>query len=167
MSLFTRVAGNRLPKSAREAAGVPAHDRVIAWAPEQRDPHQFVIATNTGVYAKGSLIPWGSIIRAQWNEPFLELTTEGVGGTNQRLRIPLDEPGQLPAAVHTQVTANVIVSEKLLLANGSQCLAAARRQAGDEISWTLVFDEGVDPSDPEIRAQADFALNELRAALGI
>ncbi|MDO8731961.1 MAG: hypothetical protein Q7L55_05235 [Actinomycetota bacterium] len=167
MSLFTKVAKNRLPKTAREAAGVPASERVIAWAPDQRDPELFVIATNSAIYAKGAVIPWVNIIRAHWNEPFLELTTEQVGGTSQRLRIPLAEPGNLPAAVHTQVTANVIVSEKLILANGSQCLAAARRQAGDEISWTVVFDEGVDPTDPEIRAQADFALNELRSALGI
>ncbi|MDP2013210.1 MAG: hypothetical protein Q8L05_03190 [Actinomycetota bacterium] len=167
MKLFTRVARSRLPKSARQSAGVPVSERVIAWAPEQRDPHQFVIATNTGIYAKGSSIPWASIIRAQWNEPFLELITEQPGGSSQRLRIPLDEPGNLPAAVYTQVTANVIVSERLTLANGSQCLAAARRQAGDEITWTVVFDEGVDPTDPENRAQADFALTELRSALGI
>ncbi len=167
MSLFSKVVAARLPKSERESAGVPSNERVIAWAPEQRDPHHFVIATNSGIYAKGALIPWATIIRAQWNEPFLELTTEQPGGTSQRLRIPLDEPGNLPAAVHTQVTANVIVSERLLLANGSQCLAAARRQADDEIAWTVVFDDGVDPMDPENRAQAEFALSELRSALGI
>ncbi len=167
MNLFTRVARNRLPKQARESAGVPAGDRVIAWAPEQRDPQQLVIAATSGLYAKGTVIPWSSIIRAQWNEPFLELTTEQAGGTSQRLRIALGEPANLPAAVRTEVTANVIVSERLTLANGSQCLAAARRQGRDEINWTVVFDDGVDPSDPENRAQADFALTELRSALGI
>ena len=167
MSVFAKVAKSRLPKQARESAGVPDGERVIAWAPMQRDPQQFVIATSTGLYARSSFIPWSGIIRAQWNEPFLEVTTEQPDGTSQRLRIPIDEPGNLPAAVHTQVTANVIVSERLQLANGSQCLAAARRQPGDEISWTVVFDEGVDPADPENRAQADIALNELRSALGI
>ncbi|MDO9486711.1 MAG: hypothetical protein Q7K25_11705 [Actinomycetota bacterium] len=167
MSLFTKMTKSRLPKSTREAAGLETNERVIAWAPEQRDPSHFVIATNVGIHVKGSLIPWVSIIRAQWNEPFLELTTQQPGGSSQRLRIPIDDPGNLPAAVRTQVTANVIVSERLLLANGSQCLAAARRQPGDEISWTVVFDDGVDPNDPENRAQADFALAELRSALGI
>ncbi len=167
MSVFSRFAKSRLPKTAREAAGIPSSERVIAWAPDQRDAELFVIATNAAIYAKGAVIPWVSIIRAQWNEPFLEITTEQPGGRSQRLRIPLAEPGNLPAAVRTQVTANVIVSEKLELANGTQCLAAARRQAGDEITWTVVFDDGVDPTDPEIRAQADFALNELRSALGI
>jgi len=167
MSVFTKLAKNRLPKTARAAAGIPVNERVIAWAPDQRDPELFVIATNEAIYAKGSAIAWVDIIRAQWNEPFLELTTEQAGGRSQRLRIPLAEPGLLPAAVRTQVTANVVVSETLILANGSQCLAAARRQPGDEISWTVVFDEGVDPADPENRAQADFALSELRSALGI
>ena len=167
MSILGKLAGSRLPKSARALAGVPEQERVIAWAPDQRGPDQYVIATNAGIYAKGSAIPWLSIIRAQWNEPFLELTTEQPNATSQRLRIPLKEPRNLPAAVHAQITANVIVSERLTLANGSQCLAAARRQAGDEIAWTVVFDEGVDPSDPQNRAQANAALNELRSALGI
>jgi len=167
MSIFARVAKNRLPKSAREQAGVPDSERIIAWAPQQRDPGQFVVATDQALHTKGSSIPWISIIRAQWDEPFLELMVERSSGGGERLRIPLAEPGNLPAAVRTQVTANVVVSERLTLADGSQCLAAARRHGPDEISWTLVFDEGVDSSDPAIRAQADRALVELRGALGI
>ena len=167
MSVFAKVARNRLPKQARHAAGVPDREHVIAWAPMQRDPLQFVIATDAGLYAQGSSIPWSSIVRAQWSEPFLEVTTEHPAGSSQRLRIAIDEPGNLPAAVHTQVTASVIVSETLQLANGTQCLAAARRQGGGEISWTVVFDEGVDPNDAENRAQADAALEGLRSSLGI
>ena len=167
MSVFTRLMASRLPKGARERAGVPDSERVLAWAPDQRDPSQFVIATDQAIHAKGAAIPWGSIIRAQWDEPFLELTVEQSGGGAQRLRIPLSEPRQLPAAVRTQVTANVVVSERLTLPDGSQALAAARRTGKDEISWTVVFEDGVDSADPQIRAQADLALAELRQALGI
>jgi len=167
MSIFTRLLASRLPKGARERAGVPDGERVLAWAPDQRDPSQFVIATDQAIHSKGTSIPWERIIRAQWDEPFLELIVERPGGGAQRLRIPLSQPQLLPAAVRTQVTANVVVSERLTLPDGSQALAAARRAGKDAITWTVVFDDGVDAADPQIRAQADLALAELRDALGI
>ena len=167
MSLLSKWVKGRIPKSALESAHVPARELVVAWGSNQAVDVTFVIATTEALYLQGSRIPWISVIRATWTEPFLELNIENEAGREQRLRVPISDPGNLPAAVRAQVTANVVVSERLDLPDGSQCLVAARRQNRDEIVWSVVFDAGVDSNDPEIRAQADFALSELRASLGI
>jgi hypothetical protein len=43
------------------------------------------------------------------------------------------------------------------------------RRAGDDapVRWTVVFDSGLDPTDPALREAADEALARLRSALGI
>ena len=44
----------------------------------------------------------------------------------------------------------------------------ARRSSDDaSIWWSIVFDSGLDAQDAALRARADEALAELRAALGI
>jgi hypothetical protein len=167
MSLLSKWKKTRIPKAALVEANVASKELVVAWGFNQATDQAFVIATNEALYLQSSRIPWISVIRATWTEPFLELTIENEQGQEQRLRVPISDPGNLPAAVRAQVTANVVVSERLDLPDGSQCLVAARRKNRDEIVWSIVFDANVDSNDPEIRAQADFALSELRASLGI
>jgi hypothetical protein len=167
MSVLSRFRTARIPADVREAAGVAAGERVIAWGTNEIPDTTHVIATSEALYLQGSAIPWRRIIRASWNEPFLELELQDERGQGQRLRVPISTPRQLPAAVHAQVTANVIVSERFDLPSGSTCLAAARREGRDGIGWTVVFDAGVDPDDPQNRAEADFALAQWRTALGI
>ena len=45
--------------------------------------------------------------------------------------------------------------------------AVARRGPDDAIRWTVVFDSGLDPSDPALRRLADDALAHLRAVMGV
>jgi len=167
MSLLSDWKQTRIPKAALKEAKIASKERVVAWGSNQATDQTFVIATNEALYLQGSRIPWIGIIKANWTDPFLELNIEGDQGQEERLRVPISAPGNLPAAVRAQVTANVVVSERLDLPSGSQCLVAARRLNRDEIVWSVVFDAGVDSSDPELRAEADFALSELRASLGI
>ena len=167
MSLLSDWKKTRIPKAALKEAKVASKERVVAWGSNQAADQAFVIATNEALYLQAARIPWIAIIKANWTDPFLELNIEGDNGQEQRLRVPISDPGNLPAAVRAQVSANVVVSERLDLPDGSQCLVAARRKNRDEIVWSVVFDAGVDSSNPEIREPADFALQELRASLGI
>ena len=74
----------------------------------------------------------------------------------------------LPEAVHAKVTESVIVSERLPLGDGAGALAVARRGSDDDaIWWSVVFDPGLDPTDPALRSRADAALADLRSSLGI
>ncbi len=167
MSWFGKLKASRIPKEALTHVGVTPGEKVIAWGSNGTDAPTYAIATDEAMYAQGARISWLKVIRATWSTPFLDMEMQNELGLGQRLRIELSHPGNLPAAVRAQVTANVIVSERLQLANGQEVLVAARRQSRDEITWSVVFDAGVDPNDPENRELADLALKDLRVALGI
>ncbi len=160
----------RLPRSAR--VGIGAGERVTAWAPisgQATGSDAALVATNRALYdqAAGVRYPWDQVSRANWMEPVLEIVV-GDSGLVERRRWSLDTPGSLPDAVHAQVTSSVVVSERLDLGQGQGALAVARRSSdGDAIRWSVVFDTGLEPSDPDVRARADEALGALRTSLGI
>ena len=163
-----------LPKEIRARLGIPAGERIIAWGSgvtSRGAEAVYAVATDRALYldAGGERLPWDRINRAQWDEPMLDLVVIGVEGQPDRLvRVPLGVGSSLPAAVHAQVTESVVVSERLQLGDGVAALAVARRSSDEgTIWWSIVFDSGHDPKDPELRARADQALAELRDALGI
>jgi hypothetical protein len=166
--------GRGLPKEVRARLGIPARERIVAWGTGvtgRPDAAVYAVASDRALYldATGERLPWDRISRAQWDEPMLDLVIVDADGQPDRLvRVPLMVGSALPAAVHAQVTESVVVSERLQLGDGAAALAVARRSSDeDAIWWSIVFDTGLDPKDPELRARADAALAELRAALGI
>jgi hypothetical protein len=64
------------------------------------------------------------------------------------------------------VTASIVVSERVVLTGGDQPAGAritGRRMADDDrLHWTVLFDPGIDPSDPTMRAAADRELARMR-----
>lgn len=166
--------GRGLPKEVRSRLGVPSGEKVVAWGSGvtgRGDEAVYAVATDRALYldATGERLPWDRITRAQWDEPMLDLVVVDADGQPDRLvRVPLTVGSALPDAVHAQVTESVVVSERLQLSGGAGALAVARRASDeDAIRWSIVFDSGLDPRDPELRAQADEALAQLRDALGI
>lgn len=171
MRIMPKLTG-RLPGAAIAMLGIEPGERVVAWGSSPGvDATQtlFAAATNRALYlqATGDRLPWESISKATWNEPVLELMVVVDGGQPRLLRLTVEDARDLPAAVHDRVTASVLVSERVDLGNGAGALLVARRSEGDEVRWTVVFDSGLDASDPELREAADAALARLRDALGI
>ena len=130
-----------------------------------------LIATDHAFYLDSETrIRWSEIAKAEWQEPYLTIALLGSGGSpGERLRFDCQESSQnLAAAVHDRVTASVVVTERVDLDGTGTALITARRNRDDEtISWTVLFEAGVDPNDPRIRGQAEQALQRLRASLGI
>ena len=130
-----------------------------------------VAATDRALYPPGGdRLPWSAIARAEWQEPFLVITTvDAHGRPADRLRLELgEEPGYLAAAVHDRVTASVVVTERATLPCGAGALFTARQDSDDgTIRWSVVFDAGIDPGDPQVRAEATAKLADLRTSLGI
>jgi hypothetical protein len=172
MRIMPRLTG-RLPGAVIAMLGILPGERVVAWGSGPgADPTQtlFVAATDKALYlqATGDRLPWDRISKATWDEPTLEVIAEGGAGQPSRLlRVRVEDPRDLPAAVHDRVTASVIVSERVDLGDGAAALMVARRGDADEVRWTVVFDSGLDPSDPASREAADAALARLRESLGI
>lgn len=156
--------------------GIPPAERVLGWgmargADGERHP---VVATDCALYGSGlaARVPWEAFSKATWDDPILGLVVTSAGasgaGATTAEHLELVEPGLLPAAVRTQVTGSVVITERLDLGQGAGAQAIARRSSSDgSVRWTIAFDPGMDPSDPQLRARAEEALAELRTTLGI
>lgn len=164
----------RLPSGATARAGVRPGEKVVAWgrglaAADAETP--FVLATDRALYfeADARRIPWSRISKASWDEPvltFVALDDRGRPSTPVAVEVP--EAGDLPAAVHDRVTASVVMSQRVDLEGHGGALMVARRDSDDgQIRWSVVFDAGLDPTDPALRKAADEALTRLRDSLGI
>jgi len=168
-----RFKRSPIDEQVKGALGIGPRERVLAWgvgdAAQPED--SYVVATDAGLYGqRGDLrIPWERVIKGTWEQPDFVLTIEGPNGA-QRTRIRLAEPRDLPAAVRDRVMDTVVASEYTELGEGYGAQLVARRAPGggvEDISWSIVFDAGLDPTDPRLRQEADRALADIRASLGI
>jgi hypothetical protein len=157
----------RMPSEVRGA--VDAGERVLAWAEVQ--PTGYAVATDTALYLPVPHMlrfPWDLISKATFSEAAV-LVVEGrpePTGRDRAWRVVLASPGTLPTVVYERVTSSVVVSERVVLRGDLGARIVARR-VGEGLRWTVTFDAGLDPSDPQLRAEADEALAELRSTLGV
>jgi hypothetical protein len=164
----------RLPSDVLASLDVRSGEKVVAWGTgpvDARSEIAHVVATDRALYLSSPVrrIPWSRIARATWEEPVLALAVlDDAGRVGRPLEVPMDASGDVPAAVHDRVTASVVISQRVDLDGFGSALMVARRGSDDEqITWSVVFDAGLDPADPRLRAAADIALARLRDALGI
>ena len=114
-------------------------------------------------------IPWDRVVKAGWADPVLELLVQPEpGGPSSVLRLQLDDPGEIPVVVRERVTASIVVQEHVDLVGQQGARLVARRDCDTgALRWSVVFDAGLDPRDPDLRARANQALRDLRAQLGV
>ena len=152
-------------RALRQQANVQPGEHIVADARSRGD---VVVATERALYIGGERLPWTSIAHAAWDDPVLDLDVDRPGHVRpERLRLELAPAGDVPAAVFSQVTASIIASHRLVLGPDAGALATARRGEDGDIRWIVRFDDGLDPDDPGLRADAEAALAALREALGI
>jgi hypothetical protein len=159
------------PADARRVVEVQgaAGERAIAWGTDGRgDP---VVVSTLALYLPTpsgghQRLPFETIASAVWADDLLTVTVIG-GGTGKH-RVRLEEPGEIPPTVRERVTASIALSEHVDLAGAKGARITARRVPGrDELSWHVVFDPGLDPGDPELRARAETAIAGLRSSTGL
>ncbi|GLW08662.1 hypothetical protein Misp01_37920 [Microtetraspora sp. NBRC 13810] len=139
-------------------------DRVLAHAATGDGEH--VVATDRALYLPGGTrLPWERIDRGTWDEEGLRVTT--TDGATYTAR--LTEPGRLPETVRERVTASIVVTQYVTLSRGGGVRLVARRPpaGGGDLTWEFVFDEGLDPADPGLRAHAEQALEAVRRNYGV
>lgn len=160
----------RLPSGVASSLGVRAGEKVVAWGSDTASGEaSYAIATSRALYVLAQRIPWHLISRASWAEPVLEVSLLADDGRPGRtLRIQLDDARDLPPAVHDRVTDSVMISERVEFTDSGGARMVARRDSDDDsIHWSVVFDPGLDSTNPELRATAAEALDRLRVSLGI
>ena len=158
----------RAPSEVRSRAG---GERVLAWLPSGASS---LVATDVALLLpEGSdpaRVPWDLVLRAQWAEDALEVTVQtGPGGRPVQLRVPVaGDVGTLAGVVRERVNASIVIQDRVPLTATAGARVVARRVPGStDLRWSVVFDPGLDPTDPALRAAADAALAELRASLGV
>ncbi|GIH92219.1 hypothetical protein ACFFMN_18350 [Planobispora siamensis] len=149
---------NRTPAEVR--AAVDPADRVLAHA---EGPDGRVIATDRALYLSGTRLPWYQVDRGVWDEEGLTVLT--TDGREHRARLP--EPGRVPEVVRERVVASIVVSQYVPLDVRGGVRLVARRAEDDRMIWEFVFDAGLDPQDPGLRALAEQALEGVRRSFGI
>ena len=158
----------RPPTELRHRA---APDRVLAWTAS--GDSELAALDTALLLPTGSdpdRIPWDLVLRASWTEGQLEVSAQDrPGGPARTHRIAFTgSPGVLPDVVRDRVNASIVIQHHVPLDGERGARIVARRTPGStELRWSVVFDPGLDPSDPGLRAAADEALAVLRGSLGV
>ena len=145
------------------------HGKVLAWG--RTDTGGIIIATAAALVIDaepGRTLPWDRIDRASWEPPQLRLEfRDPDSGAPERMGLVLAEHGELPPVIHQRVTRSVVTSRRVELPGGVGAVLAARRNGKGAVTWTVVFDAGADPGDPELQRAAREALTQFRESLGV
>ncbi|MGW6494649.1 hypothetical protein [Nonomuraea angiospora] len=158
MSIF-----RRLPADVRKSLATEPGERVLTFAAGADSGH--VVATNLALYlTDGTRVPYEQVDKASWDEDGVRiLTTDGTWHAER-----ITEPRMLPETVRERVNSTIVVNKHVKLpGRGGVRLVARRRPGGEVREWTFVFDDGLDPEDPGLRAQAEQALEGLRRSMGV
>ena len=146
---------------------------MISWGVgDKTDPDgSLIVATDAALYEQRSLqrIEWQRVTKGTWEQPEFVIDFDD-NGLARRLRIRVDDARDIPAAVRDRITDTVVVSEyRTLEGDRGEFLVARRSPDGDveDIRWSVVFDEGLDPGSAVMRERADAELEQIRASLGI
>ena len=131
-----------------------------------------MVATDHALHTGGIRLPWSCVVHAAWERADDILVVETVAGEPDvpagTWRLPLDQPGSLPAVVRERVMDSIVVTERVQLAGAAGVRVVARRIPGStDLAWQLVLDEGLDPTDRQVRAGAEAALKAVRASTGL
>lgn len=166
-----RLAGpsrlGALPKAVRDDLALERGEHVLAHATTREGA--YVVATDAALHLPlpdGFVrLPWERIERASWQDGRLHVW-EGNRAGEHHLR--LTEPGSVPETVQERVTSTIVVNHHATLSGGAGVRIVGRRApTGDGVRWTFVFDAGLDPNDPGLRAQAELVLETLRRQTGL
>ncbi|WP_131738669.1 hypothetical protein [Actinomadura roseirufa] len=163
-----RLLSGRLPAALRDALALERGERVLASAPTRGGSH--VVATTTALHLPApsggfTRVPWERVDQASWKDGWLHVH-ETSGGAEHHVR--LTDPGSVPETVRERVTATIAVSHQARLPGGGKVRIAGRRPTtGGPVRWSFVFDAGLDPADPGLRAQAEQVLEDLRRQTGL
>lgn len=143
----------------------PRGERMLAYAFTAGDKP--VLATDRSLsFIDGSgarRLGWADIEHVTWRDGRLEVRENGADGATHTLDIP--EPGRLTDLVYDRVTSTILVSRHTELRGDLGVRVVARRAPrATDVTWHIRFDDGLDPTDPDLREAADRFLADTRAA---
>lgn len=169
MAWFRRSS---LPQEVRDALALVPGERVLAAA---QTPDGWLVATTDALWladrAGPSRLGWESVDTATWDRDAAVLTVVRAAGLGQRTRswrVRVDGDRDLLLVVKERVRATVLTSRRVSVDGRRGATVVARRPPrGDDVTWAVAVDPGIDPDDVLVRAAVDQAKAELRRDLGL
>ncbi|HET7689758.1 MAG TPA: hypothetical protein VFK41_05240 [Nocardioidaceae bacterium] len=125
-----------------------------------------VVGTRDVLRVPGREIRWEDILAADWDSETGVLTVSLV--EPEVLTYELVDPALLLQLVRERVTASVVLSRRVPLADGGGFTLMARRApGGGEVAFTCEYDREVDPDAPDVVESARAAVRAARDDLGL
>jgi hypothetical protein len=158
----------RRPKLPSLARG----ERLLAWA--ETTSGALIGGTRDALYLpdrEPPRLPWEEISTADWNtdeREFRVLEVGTFGELQPEHRLALEDPDRLLTLVRERVTASIVVQRHVPVRGRLGVRVLGRRAPGGKgpIAWFVDYDDGLDPSDPDVVAVVDEALASARGDVG-
>jgi hypothetical protein len=165
-----------VPQAVKTALRLARGEHVLA-ASRAAD-HSYIVATGRALYLGWGRpgnpeddhwrLPYEDILRVVWDDEAELLRLWEPSLPDGYTEVPLTDPGAVPETVRERVTSTLVVSRHVPLEGKRGVWLSARRSSADsEVRWTMLFDAGLDPTDPGLRTLAAAALEELRESTGV
>jgi hypothetical protein len=165
-----------VPQAVKTELRLARGEHVLAASRAADD--SYIVATGRALYrgwirpgspeADHWRLPYEDILRVVWDDEAELLRVWEPSLPDGYTEVPLADPGAVPATVRERVTSTLVVSHHVPLQGKRGVWLSARRSPADsEVRWTMLFDAGLDPTDPGLRTLAAAALEELRESTGV
>jgi hypothetical protein len=144
-------------------------ERLLAWA-SVAGSDGAVGGTRDALYLP-ERIPWEEVASADWDQDESTLTVVEVGVFGEPRPthvVRLERAPRLLQLVRERVTASIALQRHVTVRGRKGVRVLARRAPGRHgpLAWFVEYDDGLDPSDPEVEAVVAEALAAARADVG-
>lgn len=149
-----------------------AGERLLAWA--QADDGSWIGGSSAALYLGETRIAWRDVESADWDRDTEHLRVSEVGEWGKvrpTHQIALAEAGRLLELIRERVTSSVVLQRHEAVHGRRGVRVVGRRDpagaGSSEVRWYFSYDEGIDPGDPQVAAQAEQLLAAAQADLGL
>ncbi|MCO5323674.1 MAG: hypothetical protein M9946_03675 [Nocardioidaceae bacterium] len=160
-----------LPRRVLELLEIPRGDQALA-AAQARDG-RWLIGTRGRLFVVATSVRdlgWDQIEDASWNGESGVLSIRLLapyGEPTETISFELDDSARLLQLIRERITASIIVQRRGEVSPGSGFRVLARRNpVSGPLVWMTVFDEGLDPESPQVKAAVEEALQVAQHELG-
>lgn len=160
-------------RTRRPDLEVAAGERLLAWAtvPHPTPGGPTVVGGTRSALYLPRRVPWEQVASAEWDHEESTLRVREVrpfGEQSPAHVVRLDQAGRLLQLVRERVTASIAVQRHVTVQGTRSVRVLARRPpaAHGELAWFVEYDDGLDPSDPQVDAVVQEALAVARRDVG-
>ncbi len=114
-------------------------------------------------------IPWENVEAADWDSETSTLRIAETDAEPYSVVLEAEEPRRLLELIRERVTASVVLQRHVPVSGNRGLRVVARRAPGRHtgLTWHTRYDDGVDPTDPEVQRLAAETLAAAKSDVGL